>query len=79
MTQKNPPSLVLVELVFYMYIITKVGPDVHIPLKNSETSIPRREQDREVVEEKNGEEEDEKWGPLIIERRELSNFWHPRI
>ena len=32
-----------------------------IPLKNSETSIPRREQDREVVEEKNGEEEDEKW------------------
>ena len=42
---------------------------------------PRREQDREVVEEKNGEkEEDAKWGPLVIERRrELINFWHPRV
>ena len=41
---------------------------------------PRREQDREVVEEKNGEkEEDDKWGLLVIERRELINFWHPRV
>ena len=31
---------------------------------------PRREEDREVVEEKNGEkEEDDKWGLLVIERR----------
>ena len=36
---------------------------------------PRREQDREVVEEKNGEkEEDAKWGPLVIERREFKQF-----
>ena len=41
---------------------------------------PRREQDREVVEEKNGEKEDDKRGMLVIERRrELINFWHPRV